>query len=788
MALSGSYYKNVGDHWRLQVEWSASQSISGNYSNVTAKLYWIARDGYGAIYSTANKTAAIRMNGGTYDTVVTDAALKGNQKRLIHSKTLRVDHAADGKGSITLDAYFDAEVTLSGTWYGRIDMDSRTFTLNTIPRASSVSSSANWTAGSSLSMSISRAASSFTHTAKIYVNGVLIRTETGITTSRTVNFTVAENTTIFEQLAQGATQDTEIELITYSGGTNIGTKSKTGTVTAPYASTLDLPDSINIGDTLNGGITRKDSEFVHDVRLYYDDGTYFDFMDEGGTGFSYDTDGIKDKLYAQAPNSKVWEGRIAIWTHYNGVQVRDRRDYYVDFKVTNSNPIYNGGMTYKDDNAATVAITGDEKSIIQGVSTVLVTIPAATKATAQNGATMKTYTATLNGVSKTVNYSGTADVTIDFNQVNAAADISLTVKAVDSRGNSTSKSMTVKMIPYSAPAISFTADRENSFENSTLVDVKGSYSPLLIGGVDKNSIQALTYSFRKTNVSTSEGSGDVPKVIKNGTFTGRVTLDLNNLSQYYVEVQVKDILNTVTVNITVPVGQPIFYIDEKNRSMGFNDFPIEAGTFFMNGRLIFGSNMYASGGGENGAGAAFFNNSDITGLNGIFFMDKADNNGEGLQFLKTGKPTGSIVREDYDNFRILDGMAYINGKPVLFDGDRVLWTGKIYPQGNATITIPKALSACPRGWILVWSDFDADTGIANDFNFMYHFIPKEHITMGWGGKGVMQPIPVGNNNPEKTENKYIYVNDTTIAGHDDNRTTPDGVTLSDSVLRAVLVW
>jgi hypothetical protein len=318
--------------------------------------------------------------------------------------------------------------------------------------------------------------------------------------------------------------------------------------------------------------------------------------------------------------------------------------------------------------------------------------------------------------------------------------------------------------------------------------VKGSYSPLLIGGVDKNSIQALTYSFRKTNVSTGEGSGDIPKVIKSGTFTGRVTLDLNNLSQYYVEVQVKDILNTITVNITVPVGQPIFYIDEKNRSMGFNDFPIEAGTFFMNGRLIFGSNMYASGGGENGAGAAFFNNSDITGLNGLFFNDAANNDGEGLLFLKTGRPVGSIDRADYDNFRMLDGMAYINGEPVLFNGDRVLWTGKVYPNGNATLTIPRALSACPRGWILAWSDYDADTSIANDFNWVYHFIPKEHITMGWGGDGVFQKVPTTNKNSMVDENKYIYIDDTTIKGNDDNNTSSDGVAKSDAVLRAVLVW
>ena len=39
MALSGSYYKYPTSSFGLYVEWTASQSVTGNYSDVTQKIY-----------------------------------------------------------------------------------------------------------------------------------------------------------------------------------------------------------------------------------------------------------------------------------------------------------------------------------------------------------------------------------------------------------------------------------------------------------------------------------------------------------------------------------------------------------------------------------------------------------------------------------------------------------------------------------------------------------------------------------------------------------------------------
>ncbi|QFG05341.1 minor tail protein [Bacillus phage 022DV001] len=773
MALSGTIHKNVGDHWALRLEWSATQDIDANTSKVTARLYWIA-DQYGAVYSSASKTASIGIDGSWNDKTADNlAALSDGQKKKIHEYTRTINHASDGTADVTLDGWFDAKVTLDGVYYSRIELPGTTWNLNTIPRESKLSSSANWTAPNSLTLSISRASSAFTHTAKIYVGGTLIRTETGISTSRTVSFTTAQNTTIFEKLAQGSSVGTKIEIITYKGSTNIGTTSKTGTVYAPSSSTLSVPSSLNVGDTLNGTISRKNSAFVHDVRLYFESG-YIDLMDEGGTSFSYDTDNIADTLYAQMPNANSWKGRIRIWTHYNGVQVQGGRDYYVTFKVVNSNPIFSGGISYKDTNTTTTAITGNDQEIIQGVSKVLVTIPAANKAQAQNGAIMKQYIAILNGVQKTVNYSSTADVTIDFGTIDAKADSNLTVQAVDSRGNKTTVYKTVQVIPYQPPSISFTADRVNTFEADTVIRAQGSYSTLTVNGVNKNSVQALTYSYRPTNESTEEGSGDIPKTIKGQTFSGKTTIIIDNLKSYYVEVKVKDIFNEITVSVTVPVGQPLVYYDEYNRSVGFNDFPTAPNQVFMNAQLMFGGNMWGANSGIN------MQNGDITRINGLWFNDRANNRGEGLLFARSDTPEGSTDNTQYDSWYIRDGVVYFNDQVVGIDVFPTLWTGAMYMTASQTVTPTKKLSECPTGWILNWSDYDGNE-VANPYDNNYTFIPKYHPRLS-NDQGVYAVLSSGLTQETSLTMKYVYVTDSQIRGNDRNGET---VEKRDIVLRAV---
>lgn len=693
MALSGSFYTNVGSHWRLQLEWSATQNISGNYSDVTARLYWMATSSYGAVNSSATKTASITIDGSSNSKSGSGMAkLSGNQKKQIHSYTKRVNHNSDGTKSFSISAWFDAEVTLGGTYYGRINLSSRSFTLNTIPRASSITSSASWTAGSSRSVTISRHSSSFTHTVRWQVQDSggtwrTVKTATGVGTSHSGNFTVSENTSIFTYLAQAGSRNARIQLETYSGGTKIGeTVYKTGTVTAPDRSTFVITNPTNISEasgqgvqtvyidqTINIKINRKHSAFTH--KLVFKDGNSGNVVytvDNVGDYLSWTPNSTQQsQLYQKAKNNIEIDGQVDVYTYYNGVQVRSVYEGDINFRVRESNnrPTFSvNDISYKDINSETTSITGNDQYIIQGKSTLEVSIN--TGATAKNHATISKYEVTVNGITKNITGTGTVNV----GTVNAKTNVSVIVKAIDSRGLSTSVSKTINIVPYTPPNVSVTAERLNGFENQTTLKVEGNVSPISVNGSSKNSI---TVARRRHKMSKNNTYGSWSNLSMSGfpSFKASdVNLDLDNLEAWDIQVEISDRLSTVTKTIKIPVGKPIFYLDADLKSVGIGDFPVYENEIRVNGRIVFGANMWSSASGTQGegAGALYLNNSDITGVNGIWFHDISDNKGEGLLFLKSGKPEGSTNNADYESFYIRDGVFYLDKMDFLqidYDGN-----------------------------------------------------------------------------------------------------------------------
>ncbi|MEC1440575.1 DUF859 family phage minor structural protein [Bacillus sonorensis] len=800
MALSGTIYTNVGSHWRLQLEWTGSQSTSGNYTDVTAKLYWIARDSYGAVDSGATKSCGITVSGSTSTKSASGMSkLSGNQKKLIHSYTKRINHNSDGTGSVTLDGYLNAEVTLGGTYYGKINLSAKTWTLNTIPRASSLSSSPSWKAGSNFTLSVSRASSSFSHEAEIYVKDTSGNWEwikrvdfSKSQTSLSSAFSTENQEEIFQVLAGRNSANSRILLQTFNGSTMIGQKEYIGTCTAPSASTISSSTDreVYIDQTISLGITRHNSGFSHTIKIFCG-GTLIKTITGVGTSTSWTpTQAEKDIMYGKTPNSNEIDGNIEVYTYYGSQLVRSYTNNDIDFHVRNSNPTFSGNYSYKDTNATTTGITENDQYIIQNKSSVLVEIPSTAKATPLNGASMVEYEAKLGGKTIKRPYSSSSTVSFDFGEINANTNQTLTISAIDSRGNRTTTTKTVNMVPYSNPNVSATAKRINDFENNTVITLMGSVSPLNVGGSNKNAVLSMKYEYKLVTSSsyptTGPGSPTSFSSDTSKTFPKYggvpVVVDLNNLSAWNVRITVSDKLGSTTVVKTVDTGKPIFFIDSIKKSLGFNDFPLYENEFRFNGRIVFGANQWAPNSQGEGAGALYLNNSDITGVNGVWFNDIANNDGEGLLFLKSGSTTGSTTPSDYDNFLIRDGIAYLNGQPVLYSGNEELWNGAYYMHSGHTIYPTKKISDCPNGWVLVWSDYDKPTKTVNDFNFAYTFIHKYHVKV-WNGGGVY--CPIGTTRTTIT-NKYLYIYNDKIVGNDDN--DDDDTYASDAVLRKVLCF
>src|SRR5690606_6507254 len=184
-------------------------------------------------------------------------------------------------------------------------------------------------------------------------------------------------------------------------------------------------------------------------------------------------------------------------------------------------------------------------------------------------------------------------------------------------------------------------------------------------------------------------------------------------------------------------------------------------------------NQYASTG-----GGLDLRNSDIIGLNSLFFNDTMTGSAEAMQFPRDNTPAGSSASSDYDSFRVYEGTGFLNDKPIFTSDNETLWAGSaIYMQDGHVVTPSKKLSQCPNGWVLIWSIYQNGATAEQNFNFTY--IPKAYPVYH-SGRG-MNCILL---NHTVVVRKYLYITDSTITGYTTNSDPPNNT----QVLRRVLSY
>jgi hypothetical protein len=327
------------------------------------------------------------------------------------------------------------------------------------------------------------------------------------------------------------------------------------------------------------------------------------------------------------------------------------------------------------------------------------------------------------------------------------------------------------------------------------------------------------------------------------TYTGNTIVFATQLLQtkaYNFEMRIVDKFGvTVMVPKTVPVGQPMLFLDSVKKSVGINMFPTGTNAFEINtgvdatnggvqfkgtnvsgkiwtgtGGVVlqsngtanlhlgqnnttdlvfyadriqfgsaravhFGTSMFATG-----TPAVDLNNSDIIGANSIYFDDTATSSAEAIQFMRSNTPAGSFSATDWDSFRVYDGTGYLNDKPIFTSDSDLLWNGNVaYVSSAQTITPTKKLSSCPHGWVLVWCDYDGSGTTGNNYDYVFTLIPK-HFPQLNSGALCMLSIPNFSNTTSATHTiKKVYVTDTNFSGHDDN--SASGTSANDVVLKYV---
>lgn len=116
MALSGTLTRDFASYYRLQIEWTATQSQSNNTSTITSKLYLISESQYSTINTSSNRRAWCTIAGNTsysaYDPNKLDLA--GNQKKLMHTYVRTVGHDSNGYLTAALGGGIDWDLNVNG--------------------------------------------------------------------------------------------------------------------------------------------------------------------------------------------------------------------------------------------------------------------------------------------------------------------------------------------------------------------------------------------------------------------------------------------------------------------------------------------------------------------------------------------------------------------------------------------------------------------------------------------------------------------------------------------------
>lgn len=233
MALSGSFSGSIlSGNYRLRVDWTATQSVSGNTSKITCTMYLVQASSWGLGIASRSDNK-VTINGKAY-TWTSPAISNGGGKttKLATVTSDNIAHNADGSKSVSISVVFELNATISGTYRDTITA-SATVTLNTIPRATQPTLSASSAdIGATVTVSMPRASGNFTHDLSYKLgNGSYVSIATGRGTS--YSWTVPD---VASSIPKATSVKLTLRCITKNGSTTIGTK---------YAYlTAKVPDSV----------------------------------------------------------------------------------------------------------------------------------------------------------------------------------------------------------------------------------------------------------------------------------------------------------------------------------------------------------------------------------------------------------------------------------------------------------------------------------------------------------------------------------------------------------------
>ncbi|MFU2163874.1 DUF859 domain-containing protein [Streptococcus pluranimalium] len=322
-----------------------------------------------------------------------------------------------------------------------------------------------------------------------------------------------------------------------SGGWSPGTLTIGGNAftltTIPRSSSVSVSSGV-IGSAVTININRQSSSFKHTVRYVWGNkqGTIASNVDTSTT-WTIPLDFAND-----IPNSTSGTGTIYVDTYSGSTKTGTQSTILTASVPASIKPTFTGVTLADHNTAAQSLIPGN--TFIQVISNIKVTFDGGA---GSYGSTITGYKAEIVGKNQTTNVNGGTLGIMNYN-----GTITVRASVSDSRGRwSDTKDVSVTVLEYFAPALSFSIARTGSTSSTLTVTRNAKVAPLSVGGVQKNT---MTLSFKVARLGTTTYTADTGPAAGSWTSLASLTNSQANLSGSYVANQSWVVIGTLADRFT----------------------------------------------------------------------------------------------------------------------------------------------------------------------------------------------------------------------------------------------
>ena len=562
MALSGTIQGSCtgtsGNKYDLWADWTVNnQSVSNNSSNITVLFKLQRNDGVSGSAFNMNTVNPVSLSADNLQRVSQQIAIDTRNSAVVTlaSWTGNISHAPDGTKTLSISGSFHM-VGITSLTGGSL---SGTASITAIDQASpviSLSISSITNNGFRISASSDVPCENWQYQLN---GGAWSQYRGGVATSAAVTISG------LQPLTQYSVRVRAQRASNYKYGYSSTEAATTTGVTKilSYESAFYADDDPSV---IDAAVSVASTSYTHTLEIYHNGILIPDTTTNLGT-FAVGTHSNILQLGSSARTALLYYMRN---TKYIPVTVKliaksgstvmstEEKTLTAYTRDDNSAPILSG-FTFKDNFAQTVAVTGDDQTLIQNHSQLQVTFGSVTL---RNSATIAQYIVFCGNQTK----SSTTNV-VNMGEISTSGTGSMVGVAVDSRGYTHILFENVRIASYAPPNLTtVTARRKDGVGQDIMLTLEGLIYNINVGSpaVNKNSLTEVQFRTKKTSEGTF-GSwqsifGDCDIDGNEFSYDSTETTQLDPEHSYDMQVRVRDalgLLSAYTVDLVIPQGIPL---------------------------------------------------------------------------------------------------------------------------------------------------------------------------------------------------------------------------------------